>query len=32
VRRVVKRDGVLFDEEIKTYPDVKDAWKAAHPE
>jgi branched-chain amino acid transport system substrate-binding protein len=32
IRRVVKKDGMLFDEEIKTFPDVKDPWKAAHPE
>jgi branched-chain amino acid transport system substrate-binding protein len=32
IRRVVKKDGVLFNEEIKTFPDVKDPWKAAHPE
>jgi len=32
IRRVVKKDGVLFNQEIKTFPDVKDPWKAAHPE
>ena len=32
IRRVVKKDGVKFDEEFKTYPDVKDPWKERHPE
>ena len=32
IRKVVKKDGVKFDEEFKIYPNVKDPWKERHPE